>query len=275
MNRRRKLRSIEAVPTPGAGSRFGSGSDIAPTLVIPQGTRIEVDSSGQLSVYAPGNLVLQNSGSYGTLEAAGSIRIDRGVEVEAVHVVCAETCFVQGSLTCWKVTARTLHLDDTARVHVVLQETPQLEVGRDARLVGAFGSESELFHLFARFAHQVRTLPFTLERRTARRELQAGEAGSEASADAGADAGTEKPLPPLGELPEPLLFALVLVERELEMKLHGPAAQRALGEIVKLLQGQDLETLRHTYRLLFSRVAEPRADAVRARELVTGYYDPP
>jgi hypothetical protein len=269
MNRRRKLRSIEAVPTSGAGSR--SGSEIAPTLVIPQGARIEVDASGQLSVYAPGNLVLQNSGSYGTLEAAGSIRIDRGVEVEAVHVVCAETCFVQGSLTCWKVTARTLHLDDTARVHVVLQETPQLEVGRDARLVGAFGSESELFHLFARFAHQVRTLPFTLERRTARRELREGEAVPEASADA----GTEKPLPPLGELPEPLLFALVLVERELEMKLHGPAAQRALGEIVKLLQGQDLETLRHTYRLLFSRVAEPRADAVRARELVTGYYDPP
>jgi hypothetical protein len=272
MNRRRKLRSIEAVPTPGTGSR--SGSDIAPTLVIPQGTRIEVDASGQLSVYAPGNLVLQNSGSYGTLEAAGSIRIDRGVEVEAVHVVCAETCFVQGSLTCWKVTARTLHLDDTARVHVVLQETPQLEVGRDARLVGAFGSESELFHLFARFAHQVRTLPFTLERRTARRELQGAEAVPDGT-DAGTDAGTEKLLPPLGELPEPLLFALVLVERELEMKLHGPAAQRALGEIVKLLQGQDLETLRHTYRLLFSRVAEPRADVVRARELVTGYYDPP
>jgi hypothetical protein len=65
-----------------------------------------------------------------------------------------------------------------------------------------------------------------------------------------------------------------LVERELEMKIHGPAAQRALGEILKLLQGQDLETLRHTYRLLISRVSEPREDAVRALELVTGYYGP-
>lgn len=267
MNRRRKFRPpADAAP---AAAGASNAANIAPTLVIPPGTRIEVDASGQLSVYAPGNLVIQNSGSYGTLESAGSIRIDRGVEVEAVHVVCAETCFVQGSLTAWKVTARTLHLDDTARVHVVLQETPRLEVGRDARLVGAFGSESELFHLFARFAHQVRTLPFTLERRTARRELKEAEPPATEMAPAGADL-----LPPLGDLPEPLLFALVLVERELEMKIHGPAAQRALGEILKLLQGQDLETLRHTYRLLFSRVSEPREDAVRALELVTGYYGP-
>ena len=254
MNRRRRW--TDAVP------------EVAPTLIIPQGARIEVDASGQLSIHAPGNLVIQNSGSYGTLESAGSIRIDRGVEVEAVHVVCAETCFVQGSLTAWKVTARTLHLDDTARVHVVLQETPRLEVGRDARLVGAFGSEGELFHLFARFANQVRTLPFTLERRTARRELRGAEE------PAVADVAGESPaaLPPLSDLPEPLLFALVLVERELEMKIHGPAAQRALGEILKLLQAQDLETLRHTYRLLFSRVPEPREDAVRARELIGEHY---
>jgi hypothetical protein len=265
MNRRRKFRP----PADAAAS----AANTAPTLVIPPGTRIEVDASGQLSVHAPGNLVIQNSGSYGTLESAGSIRIDRGVEVEAVHVVCAETCFVQGSLTAWKVTARTLHLDDTARVHVVLQETPRLEVGRDARLVGAFGSESELFHLFARFAQQVRTLPFTLERRTARRELREAELPATEMAPAAAEVAADL-LPPLGDLPEPLLFALVLVERELEMKIHGPAAQRALGEILKLLQGQDLETLRHTYRLLFSRVSEPREDAVRALELVTGYYGP-
>jgi hypothetical protein len=256
MNRRRRFRTADALP------------EMAPTLVIPQGARIEVDDSGQLSIHAPGNLVIQNSGQYGTLEAAGSIRIDRGVEVEAVHVVCAETCFVQGSLTAWKVTARTLHLDDTARVHVVLQETPRLEVGRDARLVGAFGSEGELFHLFARFANQVRTLPFSLERRTARRELREAEA-LPAPSDLADSRGA---LPPLSELPEPLLFALVLVERELEMKIHGPAAQRALGEILKLLQAQDLETLRHTYRLLFSRVPEPREDAVRARELIGEHY---
>jgi len=251
MNRRRRWRDPEVA------------QEAAPTLVIPQGARIEVDPSGQLCIHAPGNLVIQSSGRYGTLEADGSLRIDRGVEVEAVHVRCGETCFVQGSLTAWKVTARTLHLDDTARVHVVLQETPHLTIGRDARLVGAFGSEGELFHLFARFAHQVRALPFTLERRAVRRELREAE-----------PVPTEPmpPLPPLSELPEPLLFALVLIERELEMKIHGPVAQRALGEILKLLQAQDLETLRHTHRLLFSRIPEPREDLARARELVAEHF---
>jgi hypothetical protein len=250
MNRRRKAHAEPAFAA-------------APTLVIPQGTRIEVDSSGQLSIFAPGNLVIQSSGRYGTLESAsGSIRIDRGAEVEAVSVRCPETCFVQGSLTAWKVSARTLHLDDTARAHVVLQETSRLEVGSDARLVGNFASEGELFHLFARFAHQVRTLPFSLERRAPRGELR----------EASAATTPEETGPPLAELPEPLLFALVLIEREVEMKIHGPVAERALQEILKLLQGHDLEALRHTWRLLFGRVPEPREDVLRAREMIAEYY---
>jgi hypothetical protein len=252
MNRRRRRR-------PDAPSAL----EVAPTLVIPEGTRIEVDASGQLSIHAPGNLVVQSSGRYGTLESiAGSIRIDRGTEVEAVEVRCAETCYVQGSLTAWRVVGRTLHLDDTARAHVVLQETSRLEVGSDARLIGNFPSEGELFSLFARFAHQVRALPFALERRTSRPGLKEAEPLPPPG----------QGLPPLAELPEPLLFALVLVERELEMKIHGPVAERALGEVLKLLTGHDLETLRQTYRLLFSRVPEPRADVQRARELIEEHF---
>ena len=34
--------------------------------------------------------------------------------------------------TAWKVNARTLHLEESARAHVVLQETERLEIGRDA-----------------------------------------------------------------------------------------------------------------------------------------------
>jgi hypothetical protein len=56
------------------------------------------------------------------------------------------------------------------------------------------------------------------------------------------------------------------------MKIHGAVAERALQEILKLLQGHDLETLRHTWRLLFGRVPEPREDVRRARELVSDYY---
>ncbi|HXO18913.1 MAG TPA: hypothetical protein VOA87_03190 [Thermoanaerobaculia bacterium] len=237
--------------------------EAAPTMIIPRGAQIEVDSQGQLSVQAPGNLVIQNSGRYGTLESiAGSIRIDRAVEVEAVTVRCADTCYVQGSLTAWRVVARCLHLEDTARAHVVLQETARLEVGRDARMVGNFASENELLGLFARFAHQVRSLPFALER---------GQPAALAAAEETPTAA--EPSTSLAELPEPLLFALVLLEREAEMKIHGPISQRAIRELLKLLEEQDLETLRATYRTLFGRVVEPREDVRRARELVGGYYD--
>ena len=143
-----------------------TAEEIAPTMIIPRGIRIEVTPEGQLSIHAPGNLVVQNSGKYGTLESlGGSIRIDRGVEVEAVTVRCPETCYVQGFLTAWKVNARSLHLEESARAHVVLQETERLEIGRDARLVGNFSSEKELLGLFSRFANQVRSLPFLFEKR--------------------------------------------------------------------------------------------------------------
>src|SRR6185312_6462806 len=145
-----------------------SPETLAPTMIIPRGLRIEIDPEGKLSIHAPGNLVVQNSGKYGTLESlGGSIRIDRGVEVEAVTVRCSDTCYVQGFLTAWKVNARSLQLEESARAHVVIQETERLEIGRDARLVGNFASEGELLGLFSRFAHQVRSIPFLFDRKAA------------------------------------------------------------------------------------------------------------
>ena len=47
------------------------------------------------------------------------------------------------------------------------------------------------------------------------------------------------PEPSPAELPEPLLFALVLLERESERKIHPGGSQRALDELIKLLQEQD------------------------------------
>ena len=64
---------------------------------------------------------------------------------------------------------------------------------------------------------------------------------------------------------------MVLLEREAEHH-HPPSSRRAIEEMVKLLRAQDLETLRHTWRLLFSRIAEPREHARRARELVEEHY---
>lgn len=252
--------------------------EVAPTLIIPRGTRIEFDAEGQLSIHAPGNVVVQNSGKYGTLESlGGSIRIDRGVEVEAATVRCVETCYVQGFLTAWKVSARSLHLEDGARAHVVLQETQRLEIGKDARLVGNFSSEKELMGLFSRFAHQMRTLPF-FERRSPQPGLPKP---LDDTIIVQAQPVKEAPPPPpppeaaFEDLPEPLLFAMVLLERESEAKLHPAASQRAIDQLHRLLQQQDLETLQATYRTLFSRIAEPRADAQRARELVAEYFNSP
>jgi hypothetical protein len=247
----------------------------APTMIIPRGLQIEIDPEGQLSIHAPGNLVVQNSGKYGTLESlSGSIRIDRGVEVEAVTVRCPDTCYVQGFLTAWKVNARTLHLEESARAHVVLQETERLEIGRDARLVGNFSSEKELLGLFSRFAHQVRAIPLLFERKPAAPELPEAPARPmwEEKLVQGRQFPPPPPEPSPAELPEPLLFALVLLERESERRIHPGASQRALDELVKLLQEQDLETLGLTYKTLFGRIAEPREDAVRAHELVRQHY---
>lgn len=258
--------------------RDGAGA-AAPTMIIPQGTEITVDAHGQLSIHAPGNLVLQNSGSYGTLASrSGSIRIETDVEVEAVSVECAEACYVQGSLTAWKVEARSLQIEETGRAYIMLQETEELAVGREARLVGNFSSEKELFLLFSRFADQVRSLPFFPDRGASRGEL-AGDEGAEAvpprairpAADQAAEAGDDGAGPPK-EFPEPLYFALVLLEREADRKSYGPTSQRVIEELVKLLRERDLATLEHTHRTLFGRIVEPREDVQRARELVEQHY---
>lgn len=276
----------------------------APTMIIPRGTEIEVDAHGQLSVRAPGHLVIQNSGSYGTIESrTGSIRIDHGVEVEAVSVRCAQDCFVLGSLTAWKVTARTLQLEETARANIVLQETERLDVGRGARLVGNFDSEKELFVLFSRFAREFRSLPFFLDRREAEPEAEAGRRGiaggrpalgggaaagepgaaargGRGEADrgsaagqreaAGGDADGEGPVPV--DLPEPLFFALVLLDRDAARGDYGHSSQRVLGQLVELLQEGDLETLQATYRTLLGRIVEPRQDVRRAAELIDDWF---
>ncbi len=264
------------------------------TMIVPRGTAIEVDARGQLSIRTPGNLVLQNSGSFGSLESVnGSIRIERGVEVEAASLRCAEACYIQGTLTAWKVTARTLHLEETAEAHIVLQETEGLEVGRGARLVGNFSSEDELFLLFSRFADQVRSLPIATSRR--RRPRAMGEGGevmralSEARAEdeqVEGDPGPEgaDPAPggpgrgatptPAGEtLPDALAFARTLLSRELDSAELPPAAARVVRELVKLLDEGDLETLNHTHRALFSKLDEPTDGVKKAAWLVGDHFE--
>jgi len=251
----------------------------APTMIIPEGADIQVDVHGQLSISTPGNLVIQTSGNYRVLESLnGSIRIEPSAAVEAVEVRCASTCYIEGTLTAWRVQAREIHLEEDATANIVLQQTQRLEIGRDARIVGNFESEKELFLLLSRFARQLRSLPLFAELSSRQLkelppELDDGEpaevaardvdGGPEPGTDAGARRGRHAQ-----NLPDPLFYALVLLERELGRAAYGPTSQRAIEELVKLLQEPDVETLALTYKSLFNRIVDPDQDIRRAYQLV-------
>jgi hypothetical protein len=117
----------------------------------------------------------------------------------------------------------------------------------------------------------VRSIPFLFDRKAPAGELREAPPGPSGPAEKlvqGLQFPPPPPEPSPAELPEPLLFALVLLERESERRIHPGASQRALDELIKLLQQQDLETLSLTYKTLFGRIAEPREDALRAQGLV-------
>lgn len=263
----------------------------APTMIIPSGTEISIDAHGQLSVRTPGNLVIQNSGHYGVIESTGgSIRIEANAEVEAVSVRCAGACYVQGSLTSWKVKAQSIQLEEKAQARIVLQETESLEIGKNAQLVGNFSSEKELFLLFSRFARQLRSMPFYFDRQEAPPpqleppsaeekpdEAKPGAGPAEAERRSGTERVDDEPLTSRvlesgKELPDHLFFALVLLEREARNEAYGTTSVRVLEELVKLLRVRDFATLQHTYRTLFSRIVEPGDDTRRALDLIERYF---
>lgn len=263
-----------------------------PTMIVPPGTQIQVDPQGQVSIRTPGNLVLQNSGAYGVLESvSGSIRVEPSVHVEAVTVRCADTCFVQGRLTAWRVVARTLHVDGDAEAHVVMQETEHLEVGRNGRLVGNFRSEKELFGLFSRFSQHVRALPAPgASREGVALEDEPGALTPEAIVEAEieavdvASAGGTPPRDGAGpaadagaawappDLPDALCLALLLLD-QIASEDRWSAAERRVGDrLRRLLREGDLDTLRHTYKTLFARLGDGEP-LRRARRLVGGHFD--
>ena len=252
--------------------RLRGESAAAPTMFIPAGTEIHADSHGLLSIRAPGNLVLQNSGNFAAIEStSGSIRIEPQAQIEAVTVRCAEACFVLGSLTAWKVTAKSIHVEDEARAHIVLQETEHLQIGREARVVGNFSSEKELFLLFSRFADQFRSLPLAFDRPAPPRLVPAPPAYGEGMAPRGDDDGTD--VEEKEPLPEGLGFALIMLERDVKREGYISAARRALEQLAGLLREGDLETLRAMHRTLFARIPDPSDDARRARQLIAEHYE--
>ena len=231
-----------------------------PTMVIPRGTEIRSDAKGILSIRTPGNLIIQNSGSYGEIESTGgSIRIDENVQVEAVSVRAADGCFIQGTLTAWRVQARRIALDHRARAYVMLQESERLELASTARLVGNFADEQEVYLMLGKFAGQLKQLPGALD---------IGRLAVPAAAPAApALAAPAEPEPlaaayrsvtaPPGEISDTLRQALSILEREIRRPDLDPGDGMVLRDLTAALRAGDAARTARIYRDSFTDLRQP------------------
>jgi hypothetical protein len=243
-----------------------------PTMIIPKGTDISVNENGQLTIRTPGNLVIQNSGVYAVIEScSGSVRIDPDVKVEAVSVQAADSCFVAGQLTAWRVRAQTITLEKGAQANIMLQESESLELDRNARLVGNFASEKELYLMLGRFSRELRDLPnglFANDQSSA--EIAANTSAETPSEESfvSPDGEGEPPPQQRQEQSEVLSLVRVILEREIgRVGAKGPGRE-PLEKLLELVRSKDLDELKEGYRYLISQVENPTEELERAQEII-------
>ena len=218
-----------------------------PTMIIPRGTEIRLNAHGQLSIKTPGNLVIQNSGVYSELESTnGSIRIEENVTIEAVSVRAAQACFIQGTLTAWKVHAKRISLEDKAKAFIMLQESETLELSRSSRLVGNFANEKELYLMMGKFSPQLKELPGSVD------------------VHATSERPTTMRIPAMNVAPvsspsedDHLRSAQSLLEREVARPDLAGAAADALREVLFGLRERNLQRIRLIWREAFAEVTSP------------------
>ena len=244
-----------------------------PTMIIPQGTEIAVNEQGQLSIRTPGNLVIQNSGVYSVIESgSGSVRIDPDVQVEAISVEAADSCFVAGELTAWRVHADKIILEKGAQANIMLQESQTLELDRNARLVGNFASEKELYLMLGRFSRQLRDLPEGLFAGDRREALPKADAALTDQTKQSNDPSVPKPAAGAPEIEpqqkeEMLALVRVIAERELAGKV-GSDGRQALEELLGLVRSGNQAALAGAYAGLLDRVKKPSSDLRKARAML-------
>jgi hypothetical protein len=229
-------------------------------MIIPRGTEIRVNAQGQLSIRTPGNLVIQNSGNYSEIESTnGSIRIDENVTVEAVSIRAGQACFIQGTLTAWRVHAKKITLEDRAKAFIMLQESENLELSRTARLVGNFANEKELFLMMAKFTGQLKELP--------------------GSVDMAHQSTIERPMPPQASLEAArddahLRTAQMLIERELTRPDLPPRDSEALREVLYALREHNVSRIGSIYRSAFAEIRNASAPLKEAFDHLEIYFSP-
>jgi hypothetical protein len=236
-----------------------------PTMIIPKGTEIKINTQGQLSIKTPGNLVIQNSGAYAELESTnGSIRIEDSCTVEAISVRAAQACFIQGSLTAWKVQAKKIALEDSAKAYIMLQESEQLELSKGSRLVGNFTNEKEIYLLLGKFSAQLKALPGSVDMASPTgMEARAAIAQSQpAPMDASGDAG----------LPPALQRAAVLLETELHRPNLDAGTVEVLRELAWAIRARELQRVSAVYRDAFSEIGSPSPQLSEAYRLLESVF---
>ncbi len=232
-----------------------------PTMIIPRGTEIRVNQHGQLSIKTPGNLVIQNSGLYSELESTnGSIRIEENVTVEAVSIRAAQACFIQGTVTAWKVRARRITLEDRAKAFIMLQESESLELSKSSRLVGNFANEKELFLMMGKFTAQLKELPGSVDM------------ASPTPLAEGVRTSIAAPQPPRDEGAEHLRSAQALLEREMTRTDLAPAETEALREVLYALRERNLPRIANVYRDALGEVKAPSESLRQALEHLDRYF---
>ncbi|HEX9985490.1 MAG TPA: hypothetical protein VGF69_19695 [Thermoanaerobaculia bacterium] len=235
-----------------------------PTMIIPRGTEIRVNAHGQLSIKTPGNLVIQNSGIYSEIESTnGSIRIEENVNVEAVSIRAGQACFIQGTLTAWKVHAKRISLEDRARAFIMLQESEHLDLAKGARLVGNFSNEKELFFMMGKFSPQLKELPGSVDM-----------THSQPTAIPAPMTSTMPSTPrPASAEDEHWRAAQSLVEREVSRTDLAPAETESLRELSYSLRERNEQRVRLVYREALPAELRGRSDAVRqAYEHLEQYF---
>jgi hypothetical protein len=243
-----------------------------PTMIIPNGTDISVNENGQLAIRTPGNLVIQNSGVYSLIESGnGSVRIDPDVKVEAVSVQAADSCFVAGQLTAWRVRAQTITLEKGAQANIMLQESESLELDRNARLVGNFASEKELYLMLGRFSRELRDLPngvFAGDRADAKIPADTSAEAPSEGAFVSPDGEGEPPPQQRQEQSEVLSLVRVILEREIGRVGAKGIGRKPLEKLLELVRLKDIDNLREGYRYLISQVENSTEELDRAQEII-------
>jgi hypothetical protein len=243
-----------------------------PTMIIPRGTEIKLNNQGQLSIKTPGNLVIQNSGNYSEIESTnGSIRIEENVSVEAVSVRAGQACFIQGTLTAWKVHAKRISLEDRAKAFIMLQESEHLDLSKTARLVGNFANEKELYLMMGKFTGQLRELPGAVDLTSHAPMVDSRPQLPTPHAAASPSTSTDSRTNPTAD-PDLLRSAQSILEREVARPDLPPADAEAVREVLYGLRERNLPRVASVFRDAFRELRTP-SDAMRkAYEQLDRYF---